>query len=117
MLGSGPREAKEATGASERGKEGARWKEMGGLVHGKDGAPGRQLLGWDEQGELPSVPGSQLPKATRLKRTKRQKCPDVSLPLDSDLTFSRTPHLLPIPSKWQEGEPDKMQGKGQREVN
>lgn len=116
MLGSGPREAKEAPGASERGEggqDGRRW----GLAHGKEEAPVRQLLGWDEQGELPSVPGSQLPKATRLKRTERHKCPDVNLPLDSDLTFSRTPHLLPIPSKWHEGKPDKMQGKGQREVN
>lgn len=89
----------------------------GGLVHGKDGATARQLLGWDEQGELPSVPGSQLPKATRLKRTERRKCPNANLPLDSDLTFSTTPHLLPILSKWHKGEPDKMQGKGQREVN
>ena len=35
LLGSGPREAKEASGASERGKAGARWKEMGGWCMAK----------------------------------------------------------------------------------
>lgn len=69
LLGSGPREATEVLGASERGKGwwgGGKW----GLVHGKEGAPGRQPPGCERQGELPSELVSQLPKASGLTRSE-----------------------------------------------
>ena len=64
-----------------------RWRgSMGWKVHGKEGAPGRQPLGW----------GCEVPKGIRLTR-RDANAHTVNLALGSDVTFSRTSRRLSIP--------------------